>query len=200
MPDTAERIQLVLEAVRSFYARKDPAHNIEHALRVMAWGKKIALEEGANIETLTIVELAALLHDIGRSGTVEKTHAESSAGLAVNILAKCGYEENIINKVKEAIIAHSRESGHEPVSMEAKIIYDADKLDFVGPVGLARLFALAGSNSWNFIGENSCEMYYQERICHYREHLFTDTARRLFEPLFEYMEKFWNELHKQWLK
>ena len=189
--------QQVIRAVQGIYARKDPAHDLEHALRVRAWGKKLAAEEGA--ESI-VVELAALLHDIGRSGAVEKTHAESSAGLAVNILQKCGTPQTVITKVRDAIIAHSREAGHEPETLESKVLYDADKLDFVGPLGLARLFVLAGVQGWAIVGPNSCEGFYLERISHYGEHLYTPAARRYFEPLFAYMEEFWNQLRVQWLK
>ncbi|WP_407308673.1 HD domain-containing protein [Desulfosporosinus sp. SB140] len=189
-----DHLQQVVHIARGFYARKDRAHDLEHALRVREWGIKLAMAEGADV---TVVELAALLHDIGRSGAVEKTHAESSAGLAVNILRKAGYSEEIIIKVKKAIIAHSREAGYEPETLEAKILYDADKLDFVGAIGLGRLFTLGGVKGWPLIGENSCESFYQEKIRGYHEHLFTKSALTLFKPLFHYMEEFWQELHTE---
>lgn len=190
-------LQEVITAVQGFYARKDRAHDLEHALRVRQWGRKLAEEEDADV---TIVELAALLHDIGRSGTVEKSHAESSAGLAITILKKAGYTETQIERVKEAIISHSREGGHEPATLEAKILYDADKLDFVGAIGLGRLFTLAGVNGWPFVGENSCETFYLERIRGYQAHLFTKTALGYFTPLLHYMEDFWRELHAERFK
>lgn len=197
MDEDGEIFQQVIKAVQGIYARKDSAHDLDHALRVRAWGKKLAAEEGADS---IIVELAALLHDIGRSGAVEKTHAESSAGLAVNILQKCGIDHNIITKVRDAIIAHSREAGHEPETLESKVLYDADKLDFVGPLGLARLFILAGVQGWRIVGSKSCEEFYLERISHYGDYLYTPAAKRHFEPLFAYMEDFWTQLRAQWLK
>jgi uncharacterized protein len=189
-------LEPVIQAVQGLYARKDPAHNLDHALRVREWGKQIATQEGASSN---IVELAAILHDIGRSGTLAKTHAESSSALASGILQKCGYPEKIVEQVKDAILSHSRE-GYEPDTVEAKILYDADKLDFVGPMGIARLFAWAGKEGKAFFGPNSTEEFYRERICHYYEHLHTQTARRLFKPLFQYTVDFWNELEKTRLK
>jgi len=190
----ADYLIAVVQAVQGFYARKDAAHDLAHALRVRVWGKRLAEQEGAN--TL-VVELAAILHDIGRPGAVEKTHAESSAGLALNILQKCGYSEDLIIQVREAIVSHSRELGYEPQTLEAKILYDADKLDFVGPFGIARLFALGGAQGWNIVGENSCAEFYQERIRCYADNIYTETGRLLFGPLFEYMENFWKELDNQ---
>jgi len=192
-----DHLQQVIRVAQGFYARKDRAHDLEHALRVRAWGIKLAEEEGADV---TVIELAALLHDIGRSGAIEKTHAESSAGLAVNILNKTGYPEDIVLRVKEAIASHSREAGHEPKTLEAKILYDADKLDFVGAIGIGRLFTLAGVHGWPLVGENSCETFYQEKICGYQKHLFTKAAIPYFEPMFLYMERFWQELHAERLK
>lgn len=186
----------VIQAVQGIYARKDPAHDLEHALRVREWGKKIAEQEEADS---LIVELAAILHDIGRSGTVAKTHAESSAALASGILKKCGYTESVIERVKEAILSHSRE-GYEPETLEAKIIYDADKLDFVGPMGIARLFTWAGSEGKALFGLNSCEEFYRVTVCHYIEYLNTQTSRELFMPLFQFSELFWSELEKTRLK
>jgi len=193
-----DNLQPIIRVAQGFYSRKDHAHDLEHALRVREWGKKLAKEEGP-VDVL-VIELAALLHDIGRSGAVEKTHAESSAGLAVNILQKNGYSENIIWRVREAVISHSREAGHEPTTLEAKILYDADKLDFVGAIGLGRLFILGGVQGWPLVGENSCETYYQDRICNYQKHLFTKSALAYFKPMFLYMEEFWQELHAEGFK
>lgn len=192
-----DNLQQIIKVAQGFYARKDRAHDLEHALRVREWGRKLAQEERADT---IVIELAALLHDIGRSGAVEKTHAESSAGLAVNILQKNGYAEDIIRQVKEAIISHSLEAGHKPQSLEAKILYDADKLDFVGAIGLGRLFTWAGLQGWTLVGENSCEKFYQERIRGYRDHLFTKSAKAYFDPLFLYMEGFWQQLHAERFK
>lgn len=191
---TQDPLHSIILVAKGFYARKDRAHDLEHALRVREWGHKLAQEEGADV---SIIELAALLHDIGRSGAVEKTHAQSSAGLAVNILQKNGYSQEVIGRVKEAIISHSREAGHEPITIEAKILYDADKLDFVGAIGLGRLFTMGGVLGWPLVGENSCETFYQERIQGYKEHLFTKTGTKHFEPLLQYMESFWRELHTE---
>lgn len=194
---TQDHLQQIILVARGFYARKDRAHDLEHALRVREWGKLLAVGEGADT---TVIELAALLHDIGRSGAVEKTHAESSAGLAVSILHKAGYSEDIVLRVREAIVAHSLEAGHEPNTLEAKILYDADKLDFAGAIGLARLFTLGGVQGWPLVGENSCETFYLDKIRGYQNHLYTKAAIAYFEPLLLLMEEFWRGLHAERLK
>jgi len=192
-----DHLKQVILVAQGFYARKDRAHDLEHALRVREWGKLLAKEEGADE---TVIELAALLHDIGRSGAVEKTHAESSAGLAINILHKTGYSEEIVSRVRDAILAHSLEAGHEPKSLEDKILYDADKLDFVGAIGMGRLFTLGGVQGWPLVGENSCETFYVDKICGYQNHIYTKAAKVYFEPLFLFTEDFWRALHAERLK
>ena len=194
---TQDHLQQVILVAQGFYARKDRAHDLDHALRVREWGKLLAEDKGADA---TVIELAALLHDIGRSGAVEKTHAESSASLAVNILHKTGYSEDIVLRVRDAILAHSLEAGHEPNTLEAKILYDADKLDFVGAIGLGRLFVLGGVQGWPLVGENSCETFYLEKIRGYQKHLYTKAAIVYFEPLLLFMEEFWRVLHAERLK
>ncbi len=191
------QLQQVILVAQGFYARKDRAHDLEHALRVREWGKLLAEELGADA---TVIELAALLHDIGRSGAVEKTHAESSAGLSVNILQKAGYSDDLIVRVRAAIVSHSLEAGHEPNTLEAKILYDADKLDFVGAIGLVRLFTLGGIQGWPLVGENSCETFYQEKIRGYKTHIYTDAAKVYFEPMLLFMEEFWQQLNAERLK
>lgn len=188
-----DEFQAIIAAVQGYYARKDSAHDLEHALRVRDWGKKLAYAEGANSP---VVEAAALLHDIGRSGTLEKTHAESSAALGRNVLKKIGYPEDFVDRVVEAVVSHSRERGHEPLTLEAKILYDADKLDFVGPMGIARLFAWTGKEGKPFFGPDSAEEFYETRIRNYVRYLFTPSAQVYFKPLFEYSEAFWHELSR----
>lgn len=65
---------------------------------------------------------------------------------------------------------------------------------------LARLFAWAGNEGKSFLGENSCESFYREKICHYAEHLHTQTARKFFAPLFQFSQEFWAEIEKARLK
>ncbi|CAA7601151.1 HD/PDEase domain protein [Acididesulfobacillus acetoxydans] len=187
----------VLLAVRGFYARKDVAHDLSHALRVGAWVKKLAREEGVKSTT---AELAALVHDIGRPGAAEPSHAGSGAALAESLLRKCGYSDGVVAEVKAAVAAHSREAGLEPRTEAAILLYDADKLDFVGPVGLARLFAYGSFRGWPLEGENSCESFYRERIRGYYANLGTEAGKRHFAPLLAYMEDFWQKFHTQGLK
>ncbi|PIU68183.1 hypothetical protein COS81_04905 [candidate division WWE3 bacterium CG06_land_8_20_14_3_00_42_16] len=98
---------------------------------------------------LDILKTSALLHDIARakedkddSGNID--HAILGAEMAENILKDFGYSNDKIEAVKHCIITHRFRSGNEPKIKEAKILFDADKLDVIGSIGIARSFMIAG--------------------------------------------------------
>jgi uncharacterized protein len=188
----------IMEAVRSFYSRKDSGHDCSHAMRVRETALYIAAREGGNPE---IVEVAALLHDIGRETAMEKSHAGSSANLAVSILQKNGYAQDVIEGVKHCILVHSLEMG-EPETLEAKILFDADKLDFCGPIGMARLFIMCGAERraiYPAPGQDkaSAKEVFQDKVRHFPDKLYTPTARQLLGDNHEFVLEFWARLEKQ---
>ncbi len=191
-------VQEISEAVRSFYSRKDPGHDCLHAMRVRDNGLYIVEREGGNRE---IVELAALLHDIGRESALEKNHAASSANLAVTILKKYGYPPEVIEAVQHCILVHSLEMG-EPETLEAKILFDADKLDFCGPIGLARLFITCGAEKRAIYpgadqDKASAKEIFAAKIEHIPSKLYTATARLMLEDHHQFALEFWDRMHKQ---
>ncbi len=188
----------ILSAVRGFYSRKDPGHDFSHAVRVRDTAMYIAAREGGNLE---VIELAALLHDIGRESPLEKTHASSSASLAVTILEKYGYPEGVVSAVRHCIAVHSLEMG-EPESIEARIVFDADKLDFTGAIGLARLFVVCGAETRPiYSGQNqsgtSGEEIFMHKIRHFPAKLYTRTARELLADNDKFALEFWQRLRRQ---
>ena len=106
----------------------------DHVSRVVALSLEIGKSEGACLET---IEAAALLHDIAVP-ICPANHYEVGAVLAVGVFAKMGYAPQEIEAICHAIEAHSRYGGPEPATIEAKCIYDADAIDYVGAIGLAR--------------------------------------------------------------
>ena len=127
---------ITIEFARTLYpAETDSAHDFDHVLRVAVMADRIAQAEGADRE---IVQAAALLHDIGldegRAG-----HETSAANRAKEILRAQGYGEPFCAKVAHAIEAHRFRSGPTPQTLEAQVLFDADKLDAIGAIGVARL-------------------------------------------------------------
>ncbi len=122
---------------------QDPAHGADHIMRVYDIGMQIGLEEKANLEVLGA---AILFHDIIRPNDEkrESDHAIRSANLAKDKLIEFGYSEKEIELVADAIETSSRSGGNYvvPETVEAKILYDADKLDGGGEMGIKRTEAL----------------------------------------------------------
>lgn len=123
------------------------AHNLDHVFRVYNLCLLIAKhEEGVDLEVLIP---AAMLHDIARveeskDKTGELDHAILGSEIAEDILRKLQYEEEKIQRIKNCIIAHRFRTGNEPTTIEAKILFDSDKLDAIGAIGIARTFMLSG--------------------------------------------------------
>ncbi len=139
-----------IEFARSLYpADADSAHDFDHVLRVVHLADRIAQAEGADRD---IVHAAALLHDIGldegRAG-----HETSAANRAQEILSAQGYDETFCNAVAHAIESHRFRSGPTPQTLEAQVLFDADKLDAIGAIGIARAFAFGEHRGQKLWGE-----------------------------------------------
>ena len=138
------------------------AHSLDHVLRVHNLCLLIA-DDKENVD-LEILIPSALLHDIARveesedvTGKVD--HAALGSEMAEDILMKLGYEEEKISKIKHCIKTHRFRTGNEPKTIEAKILFDADKLDAIGATGIARTFMLAGQFGQRLILNENMDRY-----------------------------------------
>ncbi|MGC8873720.1 MAG: HD domain-containing protein [Chloroflexia bacterium] len=133
----------LIERARSLYQGKDATHDFDHVLRVLALVRRIGPPEGANMR---ILEVATLLHDIARDEEARTgvDHALVGAERARQIVRDWGYSEEEAEAVARAIAGHRFRNDREPETIEAKVLYDADKLDALGAIGVGRAFAYAG--------------------------------------------------------
>jgi uncharacterized protein len=138
-----------ISEARLWYPVEDPVHGFDHVLRVLQLAEKLAAMEGADLE---IVRAAVLLHDAQPPGAntqltpsgKRSSHHLDSAAFARRQLEKEGWSETKISAVEHCIRAHRfRDESEQPQTLEARILYDADKLDAVGAVGVARAIAYA---------------------------------------------------------
>ena len=123
----------------------DPAHDFEHVMRVYNNAQKIAKKEKANQK---LVLTAALLHDIvsyPKSSKRSKFSSIDSAKKSKTILKTHGFSEKEITIISNAIEDHSFSQNKVPETLEGKILQDADRLDALGAIGIARVFATSGS-------------------------------------------------------
>jgi uncharacterized protein len=180
-----------IEKARAFYVESDAVHDFDHVLRVYKVAEKLAVEEGADLE---IVRVAALLHDVAGSAPGSETrenHHIHSAEYAGRVLIAEGWPEDQIKAVQHAIRAHRFRSGGEaPETVEARCIFDADKLDVIGAIGASRTVAYAILAGQPYFSEPSAlflETGKEERgepHSAYHEYLFKlrKVSSRLFTP------------------
>jgi uncharacterized protein len=123
----------------------DAAHDRSHIERVVGNAKRLGVRERAS---LAVVVPAAWLHDIVsiRKDSPERPKASALAALeATRFLRSIGYPDDLIAPIAHAIEAHSFSAGIAPGTLEAKVVQDADRLDALGAIGIARCFATSGA-------------------------------------------------------
>jgi uncharacterized protein len=202
-----------LKSVRSFYPDSDPVHGFDHIERVYRMAERLAIAEGADLE---IVRAAALLHDAdgaategGDTGRAEHQHA--SAAVARQVLLQEGWPESRILAVEHCIRAHRfRDDREQPETLEAKVLFDADKLDVIGAVGVARTVAydvvvgtpIYAEPSEQFLktglkepGETHSSYHeYIFKLCKIKDRLFTPTAQAIAVDRHRFMDEFFIRL------
>jgi uncharacterized protein len=204
-----------LEQARAWYQGADAVHDFDHVLRVLALAERIAQAEGAD---LPIVRAAVLLHDAAlgeRDATRARVgHHERSAEFARQVLAAEGWEASRVERVVECILAHRfRETTPAEKSLEAKVLYDADKLDAIGAVGAARAIAFAALHGNPFYREpstrfsqgqglepgeaHSAHHEFVFKLAHIPERLNTESARALGRERLHVLREFFTRLGEE---
>ena len=145
-----------LEQARAYYASADPVHDFDHILRVLALAERVGRAEGADMELL---RAAVLLHDASGAapgdGNGRAAHHHASAEVAREVLRGEGWPEDRVEAVLHCIRAHRFRGDEPPHSLEAKILFDCDKLDVLGAIGVARAMAYAALAGQPLTGEPS---------------------------------------------
>jgi uncharacterized protein len=198
------------------------AHNLDHVFRVYNLCLLIAKhEEGVDLEVLIP---AAMLHDIARveeskDKTGELDHAILGSEIAEDILRKLQYEEEKIQRIKHCIIAHRFRTGNEPTTIEAKILFDSDKLDAIGAIGIARTFMLSGQFGQRLIVKEPLNEYiesntvengrlkdvskhtpfieYEVKLKKIPDKLYTKKAKEIGKERLKFMEEYFNRLQME---
>lgn len=141
-----QALRAQLRAIIKREMAQDPAHDIAHLDRVWANAHRIATSED-NVN-LRVLLAAAYFHDLVNLPKDASNRSEASTLSAVKaapFLQDLGYTPDEIKAAQHAIAAHSYSAGIAPESFEAEILRDADRLDALGAVGIARTFMVAGT-------------------------------------------------------
>ena len=149
LEDAALRLRKEWEPrFRSFVAEQpgaDPGHGPAHLERVVATALRLAAEEGARVD---IVLPAAWLHDcvhVAKDSPERKQASRLAGDYALRYLEDAGYPAACLPGIHHAIESHSYSAGIEPKTIEAKVVQDADRLDALGAIGIARCIAVGSA-------------------------------------------------------
>lgn len=150
---------LLEQKIATVASNEDPAHDLLHFKRVVQTAKKLCAQENADLH---IVLPAAWLHDlviVPKNDPRRKQASKLSAIAAIEFLKSINYPEHYFPAIGNAIEAHSFSANIEALTIEAKIVQDADRLDGLGAIGVARCFATAGLLQRSFYSEQDpfCE-------------------------------------------
>jgi uncharacterized protein len=185
-------------------------HDRFHTERVYNLAVRIAEEENADLD---VVKAAALLHDIARAledeGKIDD-HASEGAKKARDVLEDVNFPEERIPEVLYCIEVHRFRKGMEAGSLEAKILQDADRLDIIGAIGIARIFTRGG---WvnqpihdpaippkaKYDGRSLTSVnHIYEKILKVKDTLNTNTAKKIAEERHRFVEQFLERLLNEW--
>lgn len=202
-------IELCTEAAKDVYETFDASHDFDHILRVIKNAEMIILTEPTANEP--IVRLAALLHDID---DVKYQSAENLS--AQEILEKSGAPVGTIEEVLRCIESVSFSGGNEQAitSIEGAVLRDADRLDALGAIGIARTFAFGGAKGRKLydldevVRSKMSEMDYRERgtasVTHFHEKLLllkdlmvTEEGKRMAQERHQFIVEFLKQLSKE---
>ncbi|MFX1405107.1 MAG: HD domain-containing protein, partial [Promethearchaeota archaeon] len=169
---------------------KRGAHSYEHTLRVRQLCLLIGKREGADLEVL---EAAALLHDIGRpeEEVTGESHAKVGANMAVAFLATTPFPKEKLPLVASAIRTHRFSENKKPETLEGEILSDADKLDAMGALGLARTIA---ESLMQKRGLHGTIEHMDHKLLKLRDRILTETGKRLAEPRHQLLVTFMQTL------
>jgi len=219
------KYQEIQKIVKKALTKADAGHDFNHVMRV--YGLCLKLTKGVKNIDLDVLKIAALLHDIAGPKELQdksgKTcHAELSAKMTPKILKKFGYSQDKIDRIVHCVLAHRYRTGVKAKTKEAKILFDADKLDALGAIGVARDYIWIGNNKAKIYDTISLKEYIKEnivggkingRIKDKTKHnsffefelkskripgkLYTKEAKKIAKGRLSYMKLFFNRLKKE---
>lgn len=187
--------------VRECMAGQQAGHGMDHVLRVLKSAREIQAEVGGDP---LVVALAALLHDVGDAKFHEGV--ERSAEFSRAILQELDASQETIEHVAGIVdnISFRHRADAEPLTLEGKIVQDADRLDALGAIGIVRTIEYGAAQGQPFYLPGNREQtpktgvgHFYEKLFKLRELLNTDPARRIAEEREEFMRSFLDQFFRE---
>ena len=214
---TTEKIILQIEKeAKKYFKEPDACHDWTHVERVRKLALRMGKKERAD---LMVIEIAALLHDICKKEEMlckgKFCHAEIGGEKAQEIISKFKLDKETENNIIHCIKSHRYRNDRKPSTIEAKILYDADKLDSIGAIGIARDFLFAGfagsktlytgrekeiagsKKNFYYTKEDSAILEFEVKLKFIKNKMLTSEGKRMANErhryMLEYFKRFWEE-------
>lgn len=204
--------EFIKEKAEKLFEGARGSHDWEHTLRVSCLCEQIGPAEKADMDVLRV---AAYLHDIGRAGQDlslgSVCHAEKGAEMARPIVEKLPLSEEQKANIIHCIRAHRFRGKCRPESAEAKVLFDADKLDAIGAVGVARAFLFAGEvgarlhnpgmkieETMPYSREDTGFREYKVKLCKIKDRILTEEGKKIADERHAFMEGFFNRFLEEY--
>jgi uncharacterized protein len=211
----SEKLRKLSNAVRKRLESAPGCHDWTHTWRVLHNARIIA--SGEKKADIRVVEAAAVLHDIARPEELKSKgklcHALIGSEISEKYLRDCGFRgDEFIKNVCNCVKTHRYRGrgGRTPSSIEEKIVYDADKLDSLGAVGVGRAFHFAGRigaklhnteeealGSKSYSPDDSAYREYLVKLRHIHGKMLTKTGRKIARQRSDFMHKFFNQMNAE---
>jgi uncharacterized protein len=206
-PDFLAKIEV---AVTARATGDDPAHDILHFKRVVKLAEKLAAEEDADMD---VVLPAAWMHDfviVPKNDPLRNQASRMSAEQAIEFLKHIGYPAHCLSDIGHAIESHSFSANISPKTIEAKVVQDADRLDGLGAIGVARCFATSGLLRRPFYSEQDsfCDQrlpqdqnytvdHFYQKLLKTASTLCTNSGKKEGQLRLSFLESFLGELRRE---
>jgi len=220
---TKKQVKKIEEVAKKYFKDVSGCHDWTHVERVRNLALIIGKKEKASLKVL---EIATVLHDIGRKEEAKNKgvkkcgnkycHAEEGAKEAEKVLKKYNFKKSEFENILHCIETHRFRNNNEPRTIEAKVLFDADKLDSIGAVGVARDFLFAGGlgsktlytgnekklakskKDYSYTEEDSSILEYEIKLKHIKNKMLTVAGKKIAKERHKFMQsffkRFWQEV------
>jgi uncharacterized protein len=202
----------IIQYAKNAFASARGSHDWDHTERVYRLCMRIGQAEGADLEVLAV---AAFLHDVGRPYEDESKgaicHATKGAEIAKALLMASPLPEEKKENIVHCIESHRFRGNHAPETLEAKTLFDADKLDSIGAIGIGRAFLFAGEvgaklhnpeadlrNTRPYTEEDTAYREFKLKLSKIKERMLTPEGRRIAEERHAFMEGFFKRFQQEY--